>query len=119
MTLSIHNFAELAAFAVQFNKVSATTAAASEESKTLIGPAIVNAAEFNRRALIALNGVSFGRGSRAAELVSSVRFRISQQQAITREQQQALYNICHRYRRQITDRSVQSYAAMRARGADA
>jgi hypothetical protein len=119
MTLSIHKFAELAAFAEQFGKIELPASPEASETKTLIGPAVPNVAEFNRRALIALNGVGFGRGGSTAEVVAGIRFRINMGQDITLAQQQALFNICHRYRRQITDRAVTSYAAGRAKGADA
>lgn len=83
-----------------------------------LGTAIANSLEFNRRALIALKGVSFGYGSRAPDIVDSCQRIIDGNRDLSPRQQQALYNIVHRFRGQIHDKLVTEYAATRAKGAD-
>lgn len=74
-------------------------------------------AEFNRRAAIALRGVTFAPHGNTLGVVDSYRRQL-EAGAVSEKMQQAIYNIVHRYRRQITDRAVLDYAAARAKGAD-
>lgn len=83
-----------------------------------LGISIATVSEFNRRALIALKGVSYAMETAAPDIVASIRIRVNAGQELSPKQQQALYNIVHRYRRQITDKMVLDYAETRARGAD-
>jgi hypothetical protein len=83
-----------------------------------LGTRIEAVAEFNRRALIALNGVTFAQHSRTADIVTACRLRLNGGEPLTEKQQQALVNIVHRYRRQITDQLVKDYAAEKASGHD-
>lgn len=77
----------------------------------------MNVEEFNRRAGIALRGVTFGYGSQAKDIVATFTRQL-EAGTVSEKMQQAIYNIVHRYRRQISDASVLDYASARARGAD-
>lgn len=88
------------------------------ESTAPVGTDSISLAEFNRRAMIAANGIRFGYGNRAAEIISACRFRLGRDMGLTERQQQALINILHRFRAQITDQGLKDYAASRATGAD-
>lgn len=94
-------------------------APAQNAGRVGLGTGITELEEFNRRALIALQGVSFGHSGRAEDIVAACRARWLHTQPLSEKQQQALYNIVHRYRGQITDRLVTEYAATHAKGADA
>lgn len=83
-----------------------------------LGTSITDVAEFNRRAACALKGVTFLPGSWDKRFARDMREAIEAGRDLTDKQQQALYNVVHRYRRQIIDRLVTEYAAMRAKGAD-
>lgn len=82
-----------------------------------LGSGISNVEEFNRRADIALRGVTFGYVSSADRVVQEFKRQLAAG-AVSEKMQQAIYNIVHRYRRQITDRLVTDYAAPRARGSE-
>lgn len=81
----------------------------------LVASTSLTVEEFNRRALIALKGVSFGFGSHAESIVAAAEQQVSLGRVSPR-MQQALYNICNRFHRQITDRQVTDMAALRAKG---
>lgn len=83
-----------------------------------LGMRIESIAEFNRRAAIALNGVTFKADSQQLRFVKTAIAAINTGFELDTKQQQALYNLVHRYRRHITDRMVTEFAAMRAKGAD-
>lgn len=83
-----------------------------------LGTRIDDVAEFNRRALIALNGVTFAQHSRTSDIVTTCRLTLDAGRPLSAKQQQALVNIVHRYRRQITDQLVKDYAAEKATGHD-
>lgn len=83
-----------------------------------LGPAIPNVAEFNRRATFALRGVDFGSLNQTERVAKEFQ-RQYDAGAISEKMQQAIYNIVHRFRKQITDKAITEYAASRAKGADA
>lgn len=81
-----------------------------------LGTQIDDVGEFNRRAAIALRAVSFGQGS-GESVVATFRVQV-ERGGVSEKMQQAIYNIVHRYRKQITDQTVVTYAGLRAKGAD-
>lgn len=81
-----------------------------------LGSQIDDVAEFNRRAAIALRGVSVGQGH--GERVVAEFQRQQAAGAVSEKMQQEVYNIVHRFRRQVSDQMVTTYAALRAKGAD-
>jgi hypothetical protein len=83
-----------------------------------LGTGIPNDTEFNRRALIALRGVEFPEGSGAEAIANSCRSRIAAGYQLSPDQQQALFNIAHSWKKHYTDQLVKDYAAPRAKGAD-
>lgn len=83
-----------------------------------LGCSIDSVAEFNRRADKALNGIEFGCFNRSERVVAEFRRQLAAC-AVSEAMQQAIYNILHRYRRQVTDTLVRAYAAERAKGCDA
>lgn len=83
-----------------------------------LGPAIPDVAEFNRRATFALRGVEFGIANSTAKVAAEFQRQYSAG-TISKEMQQAVFNIVHRFRKQITDKAITEYAASRAKGADA
>lgn len=82
-----------------------------------LGTSIADVAEFNRRAAVAFNGVTFATYGSATGVVTEFK-RQQAAGAVSDKMQQAIYNLVHHYRRQITDRLVTEYAATRAKGAD-
>lgn len=81
------------------------------------GTQINDVAEFNRRAAIALKGVDFGHYNSSQRVVDTF-YAQHARGAVSEKMQLAIYNIVHRYKRQITDQLVKDYAAQRAKGAD-
>jgi hypothetical protein len=81
-----------------------------------LGTSITDVAEFNRRAAIALRGVTFGQGNGERVVAEFQRQQAAGQ--VSEKMQQAIFNIIHRFRRQISDQMVTTYAALRAEGAD-
>lgn len=79
--------------------------------------AIVSVSQFNQRAAAALKAVDFGHFNSSERVVGGFLYQLERNQ-VSEKMQQAIYNIVHRYRRQITDQAVKDYAADRARGAD-
>ena len=79
---------------------------------------IEDVSEFNRRALVALNGVDFGDNTTASDIVRSCRLLHGNRKPLSEAQQKMLIFIVHCYRSQITDRLVTEYAARKARGHD-
>jgi hypothetical protein len=69
--------------------------------------------EFNRRASIALKGVSH-----TSTFIPSIVRQIEAGRALTPKQQQALYNVIHAYRAQITDYQIKAIAEIAAKGHD-
>lgn len=84
-----------------------------------LGTGLKNVAEFNSRAAIALGAVSFKGGSRELSFAQAAIASIREGRELTREQQQKLFNLVHRYRRYIFDQLVTEFAAFRAKGHDA
>lgn len=84
-----------------------------------LGTGISTAAEFNRRAAIALRGVTFAPDSRQLAFARAVIASVAAGRALDAKQQQQLYNLAHRYRRHINDHLVTEFAALRAKGHDA
>lgn len=75
--------------------------------------------EFNRRAITALRGVTMLPGTWDKRFAQDMTVKVDHGNGwLSEKQQQALYNVVHRYRRQITDVDVTEYALMHARGAD-
>lgn len=79
------------------------------------GTEITDVAEFNRRAEISLREISFPLQSQGPGVVAEFR-RQSLAGSVSPKMQQAIYNIVHRFRRQISDKLVVDYASERARG---
>lgn len=79
---------------------------------------IEDVSEFNRRALIALNGVSFDSNITASDIVRSCRLLHGNRKPLSEAQQRTLISIVHSYRSQISDRLVTEYAARKYRGHD-
>jgi hypothetical protein len=73
--------------------------------------------EFNRRALIALRGIEFGSFNSAQRVMAEFQRQMAAG-AVSDKMQQAVFNILHRFRRQVTDQAVKDFAANRAKGAD-
>ncbi len=69
--------------------------------------------EFNRRAAIALKGVSHN-----STFITSIVSQIQSRRTLTPKQQQALYNVVHAYRSQITDYQIRGIASLAAKGHD-
>lgn len=84
-----------------------------------LGSQLHTAADFNRRAAIALRGVTFKGDSWQINFAKAAIASIDAVRELDRDQQQKLYNLVHRYRRHITDHLVTEFAAARATGADA
>lgn len=82
-----------------------------------IGPAIPNVEEFNRRARIALNAATFSNYTDSSRL-GWMRTVMNAGFPFSKDEQQEIFNLVHKYRRQITDQAVKDYAADRAKGAD-
>lgn len=82
-----------------------------------LGTGITELEEFNRRAQIALRAVDFGSFNQSRSVVQTFEQQLGRG-VVSDKMQQAIYNIVHRYRRQITDQLVLAYAAERAKGAD-
>lgn len=78
---------------------------------------IRSAAEFNQRAATAFKGVDFGSFNNSERVVAEFQRQLRTGN-VSERMQQAIYNIAHRYRRQIHDQDVTEYALMHARGAD-
>lgn len=83
-----------------------------------LGTGIREVSEFNRRAVCALNAVTFKPDSHQLAFARAAIASINAGRELDGKQQQALYNLVHRYRRHITDTLVTEFAAMRAKGAD-
>lgn len=84
-----------------------------------LGTEIRDVAEFNRRAAVALRGVSFAPDSWQLNFAKAAIASITAGRELDPRQQQHLYNLVHRYRRHIHDRLVTEFAATRAKGHDA
>lgn len=84
-----------------------------------LGMRIETVAEFNRRAACALKGVTFKPDSWQIGFAKAAIASIDAGRELDAKQQQHLYNLVHRYSRQITDRLITDYAAQRAKGHDA
>lgn len=69
--------------------------------------------EFNRRAAIALRGVSH-----SGTFIPSIVQQIDAGRTLSPKQQQALYNVIHSYRGQITDYQIRAIAELAAKGHD-
>ena len=69
--------------------------------------------EFNRRAAVALRGVTH-----SSTFIPSIVQQIERGRALTPKQQQALYNVIHSYRAQITDYQIRAIAELAAKGHD-
>lgn len=82
-----------------------------------LGTSITELEEFNRRAVLALKAVDFGSFNQTRSVVTTFERQLATG-VVSDKMQQAIFNIAHRYRRQITDRLVLDYAADRAKGAD-
>lgn len=74
--------------------------------------------DFNRRAAIALRGVTMPPDSWSKRFAGDVAALISAGKKLTSHQQAALFKVVHQFRRQITDSLVLEYAAARAKQAD-
>lgn len=83
-----------------------------------LGMQVSSVLEFNRRALCALKGIVF-RNPIDANIAADLVFLLENGHALWDEKQQKLYNLIHRYRRQITDSLLTERAALKAKGADA
>lgn len=83
-----------------------------------LGTDITEVAEFNRRAAKALRGVDFVPGSWSKRFATDMIAAIDAGRTLTEKQQQSLYNVVHKFRRQITDAVLKDFAASRAREAD-
>lgn len=83
-----------------------------------LGASITDVAEFNRRASIALRGVTFAPHGNTLGVVAEFQRQYAAG-AVSEKMQQAAFNIVHRYRKQISDELVNTYAAARAKGHDA
>lgn len=83
-----------------------------------LGTAIDTSADFNRRAAVALKGVTFRPASWAKRFARDMTERIEKHWPLSEKQQQWLYNLVHQHRAQISDKLVLDYAASRAQGAD-
>lgn len=69
--------------------------------------------EFNRRAAIALTGVSH-----TSAFITSIVSQIQARRMLSTKQQRALYNVIHSYRGQITDYQIREIASLAAKGHD-
>lgn len=69
--------------------------------------------EFNRRAAIALKNVDH-----KSTFIPSIVGQIDRRIPLTLKQQQALYNVIHSYRHQITDYQIKAIAEIAAKGHD-
>lgn len=90
---------------------------AQKPARIGLGTSISELEEFNRRAVIALKGVDFGSFNQTRSVFQTFERQIGIG-IVSDKMQQAIYNIVHRYRRQITDQLVLAYAADRAKGSD-
>lgn len=84
-----------------------------------MGMQIRDVSEFNRRAACALRGVSFKPDSQQLGLAKACIASIDAGRELDAKQQQKLFNLIHRYQRQVTDRLVTEFAALKAKGHDA
>lgn len=83
-----------------------------------LGTSIAGCDEFNRRAVAALRGVTFVPQSWSKRFSADMVELIGSGGSLTGKQQQAMYNLVHSYRRQITDAMLTEYAARFAKGSD-
>lgn len=79
-----------------------------------LGSGIQTVAEFNRRARIALHGVST-----TSPFLSNMKGLLARGGTPTPAQQKALFSAIHSHRRQVTDAALLEYAAAKAKGHDA
>lgn len=82
-----------------------------------LGTGINSVEEFNRRAQIALKDVNFGHFNSSESVFQGFQIQLARG-AVSPKMQQAIFNIVHRVRKQISDKLVTDYAAVRAKGAD-
>jgi hypothetical protein len=80
-------------------------------------PRITDPREFNRRAVAALGRVDFGKFNSSERVYMEFKRQLAAG-SVSERMQQAIINIAHRHRRQISDAAVNEYALMHARGAD-
>jgi hypothetical protein len=76
-----------------------------------LGIGIGSVDEFNRRAVIALRGVSH-----SSEFLTNICARINLRQSLSPDQQQGFINAVYRLSKKITDKLVQDYASSHAKG---
>lgn len=84
-----------------------------------LGTGIETVQEFNRRALMALRAVDLEAGSWPVKLLATIRFAVGKNMELPPEEQQKLYELVDRYKRQIWDRLVIQYAANQIKEATA
>jgi hypothetical protein len=82
-----------------------------------LGMRIESAAEFNRRVLPVLNGITWD-GDELPEFIPTVVKLLRAGKPLSDRQQQALYNTIHAFRRYVTDSMVKEFAASKAKGSD-
>lgn len=82
-----------------------------------MGPAIPDIAEFNRRTSFAIRAVDFGRFNQTAKVVAEFQRQYTAG-VVSYQMQKAIIDIVHRFRKQITDKAVTDFAAVRSKGAD-
>lgn len=82
-----------------------------------LGSNIQTVDEFNRRAEVSVREINFPPQSRDPGVIAEFR-RQSLAGNVSDKMQQAVFNIVHRYRKQISDKLVVDYASERAKGSD-